>query len=242
LNLAVRPSKFGFVFILASRRAGSTLLSHIITSHPDFIGAGETHTTYSTEADLPKLIPRTSQLLRRLQLKGKYIVDKITMDEYILDDQLLLSPLIFKCPILIRAPEGALKSFMNWYDVRDDVALEVYLSRLETLARYGDVLQKRALLVEYDNLLDHPDETLAALTRFFEVEQLFSGTYATHKATGKVGDASPNIFSRRIIRTRSHNVSISAEVMGNAEEAFQKCKRALLSSGVLPAIMQRDKE
>lgn len=240
VNLALRPREYRYVFILSPRRSGSSLLAHILTSHPDFVGAGETHTTYKTAADLPKLVPRTCQLLRKLQLDATFIVDKITMDQYLISDDVLSSSLIHKCVILIRAPEGSLKSLMNRYGFQENTALGAYVSRLETLARYGGLLRERALLVEYDHLVDHTDATLAALTRFFAVDPPFTANYTTHKATGKMGDPSANIFSGRVIRTPGHDYRISAAVMTEGHQAFSKCRERLLISGVLPASAERE--
>jgi hypothetical protein len=234
-NLFVCPREYRYVFILAQRRSGSSLLAHILTSHPNFVGAGETHTTYKTAADLPKLIPRTCQLLRKLKLDGAYIVDKITMDQYLRQDEILLSPLIHKCVILIRAPEGSLKSLISHYGFWERTALGIYTSRLETLVRYGSYLRERALLMEYDGLVDNTVETLAALTRFFGVEQPFKPNYITHKATGKIGDPSANIFSGRIIRTLGHEIKISKDVLTEASHSFRSCKHQLLMSGIQSA-------
>ena len=184
INLLLRPQQFRYVFILAHRRSGSSLLAQILVTHPEFVGAGETHTSYRTPADLPKLIPRTSQLLRKLQLNGTYIVDKITMDQYLIDDKVLLSPLIQRCLILIRAPDRALRSLMDRYSFPQETALNAYANRLEMLVRYGGLLRDRGLLVEYDELLDHPEQTLAKFKRFFDVDQPFTTTYIAHKATG----------------------------------------------------------
>jgi hypothetical protein len=229
VNLALRPREYRYIFILAHMRSGSSVLSHILTSHEDFVGAGETHTGYRTPADLPKLIPRTCQLLRKLQLNGTYLVDKITMDQY-LSDEVLNSRLIHKCIILIRAPEGSLKSLIKRFQFHEKTALGVYVSRLQTLARYGTALRERALLVEYDHLLDRTEETLAGMTKFFGIDPPFKSNYNTHRATGKMGDHSSNIFAGRVFRTRSHEQVISPEVLYEASLAFRNCRRQLLIS------------
>jgi hypothetical protein len=206
-----------------------------MTSHPDFVGAGETHTTYQTPADLPKLVPRTGQLLRKVHVSGKYILDKLTMDQYLQREEILLSPQIHKCVIVVRAPEAALKSLMNLFGFDEKTALGVYVSRLETLVRYSSILRERAFLLEYDRLLAQTNETLAALTKFFGIERPFTATYQTHKATGKMGDPSSHIFAGRIIHTPRHNIQISADVMAEAQQAFEARGRELLVSGMVSA-------
>jgi hypothetical protein len=233
-NLAWDGRKYRYVFVLAHMRSGSTLLSHIIASHPDFLSAGETFTFYKTPADLQKLIPRTCELLRTLKLKGTLVVDKITMDQYLSIDALSSLP-IYKCVILFRAPEASLRSLMTLFGWPEETALDHYVTRLATLGGYGKVLGDRALLVEYGDLVDRSDETLGALTRFFSVDRPFTNNYAKSKVTGKMGDQSENIFSGRIIRTPGHQHSLSVDVINQATLAFQKCRRELLLAGVSSA-------
>jgi hypothetical protein len=236
-NVAVQNLNYRYVFILAHFRSGSTLLSHILTSHPDFVGAGETHTTYRTAADLPKLIPRTCELLRSLQLRSPYILDKITMDQYLIDKQILLSPLIYRCVILVRAPQPSLKSIIDLFNWEERMALDHYVTRLETLAQYGELLRERAFFLEYDQLVERSAETLAALTRFFGVSPPFNDRYAKHKATGKMGDPSRNILRGHIFRTTSHErIQISTEVMNEASLAFRGCQQRLLKAGLWSAV------
>jgi hypothetical protein len=235
LNLALHPQEYRYVFILAHRRSGSSLLAHILITHPQFAGAGETYTEYKSRSDLPKLIPRTCQLLRRLQLNADYIVDKITMDHYLLSDEILLSDAVHKSIILIRAPSGSLKSLCSRYDIEERVALGVYVKRLESLAHYGGILGDRALLVEYDDLVDHTDDILAALSRFFGVDTPFTSNYLRHRGTGKMGDPSPNIFRGHVFRTPGHQIKIGAETMAEALEAFRKYRQKLLDAAVIPA-------
>jgi hypothetical protein len=230
LNLAMGRNCYRYVFVLSHMRSGSTLVSHILASHQDFAGAGETHITYSAPEDLPKLILRTCELLRKLRLPGTYVVDQIN-HPYVTDD-VLSSPLIYKCIILIREPEATLKSLMAMFKWKEATALECYLGRLAQISHYGRILGDRAIFVEYDDLVDYTDETLSALTCFFEVGTPFSANYATHAATSKVGDRSSNISVGRIVRTRSHESKIGAEIVRAAFSAFSRCRQELLSAGV----------
>jgi hypothetical protein len=231
LNVALQRRKYQYVFVLAHMRSGSTLLSHILTSHPDFVGAGETHTCYTTAADIKKLVPRTCELLRTVNLDAKYVVDKITMDQYLTDKVLSTLPIVGSL-IIIRNPEAALKSIISLFQWKEAMALDHYVSRLETLGRYGEILRDRALFVEYDDLVDRPHETLAAITRFFKANPAFSSNYVRTKITGKMGDPSSNIFEGRIFRTRDHEIQITSSALAEAVSAFQKCRSKLSLAGV----------
>jgi hypothetical protein len=235
INFALQGRAFQYVFVLAHMRSGSTLLSHILSSHPDFVGAGETHTFYKTPADMRKLAPRTCQLLRTMQLSGKYLVDKITMDWYLTDDTLSQLP-IYKSVILIREPEAALKSIIGLFKWKEEMALHHYVTRLEMLGRYGQVLGQRAIFIEYDDLVDRPRETLAGLTRFFEADPPFTESYERSKITGKMGDPSKNISKGHIFRTPGHEISVSESAIAEARAAFYGCRERLSSAGTLFAV------
>jgi hypothetical protein len=217
-------------------RSGSTLLSHIIGSHPQFAYAGETYQRYESAADWPKLVTEACQRLHKLRLNSAYIVGQI--NHGIVSDEALKSPSLYKCVILIRSPEATLKSRMSipyapgMPAMSEKDALENYMQRLGELAEYGRILRKRALFVEYDDLQDRAAETLKALTGFFSVTRPFESHYKTHRMTGGHGDPSENIRVGRIIRTKPHDITLSAYSIAQASAAYQSCRKKMLSNGV----------
>lgn len=229
--LLLSRRQYCYVFILGHIRSGSTLLAHILASHPNFAGAGETHISYKTAADLPTLVSRTSAFLHRPILRKTYVVDQIN-HEYVSDD-VLRSEQVCKCIILIRQPEATLKSMMNLFKCDERNALDRYTERLTSLTQYGSLLERRAMLVEYDGLVDRTDETLAALTRFFDLKSPLTSSYATHRMTARipgVGDPSNNIKSGRVVRIPVHDaVTISDATLRSGEAAFRKCRERLHS-------------
>jgi hypothetical protein len=214
-------------------RSGSSLLAHILANHPDVVGSGETHISYQMPADLPKLIIRTSEFLHRPVLHETYIVDQINHN-YVADE-VLLSRQIYKSIILIREPAAALKSTMHLLKCQEHQALEVYKKRLDELTHYGLLLKERALLVEYDDLVDCTEQALDAITRFLGLGSPLTPTYTTHRMTGRVkgyGDPSNNIKTGHIIRTRGHEIAISQDTLVAATDAFRRCREELHTAEV----------
>ena len=71
---------------------------------------------------------------------------------------------------MLRQPEATLKSMMRYDEnYEEEEALRHYVNRLEELGHYGLLLRDRAIFVEYDDLVDSPDHTLAALSSFLGV-------------------------------------------------------------------------
>jgi len=239
VSIALYGHKYRYVFILAHLRSGSSVLTHVIASHPDFVGAGETYCTYRSSSDLPKLALRISQILRKPILRGTYVVDKINLNMF-LADEVLHSDLLYKCVILIREPETTLKSLIKrGMDPNDDLfgydekkAVEYYINRLEVLTRYGLLLRERALLVEYDELIGRTEDTLATLTCFFGVYPAFTPNYSIHRATGRLDDRSVNIRAGRIIRTADNAISVSQDSLTAASIAFRQCRKQLEAAAV----------
>jgi hypothetical protein len=238
LNVALHRREYQYVFVLAHARSGSTLLSHILASHPDFAGAGESYVTYRTPSDLSKLVQTTCEYLHKVQLDEEYIVDQINVDTF-LTDETLASRRIYGSVILIREPEGTLKSLVGAFGRQEAAAVDYYVDRLATLARYGALLAQRAIWVEYDDIVERTEVTLAGLTHFFGVDPPFRPDYLTHRKTGKVGDPSSNIMKGRIFRTQKHDVEISPQALAEAALAYRTCRQKLASAGV-PSIIRYD--
>ena len=225
--------KHKFIFVLAHPRSGSTLLSHILTSHPEFSFGGELFIKYEHPTDLAKLLVETCRRLRKVRLRTKNVVDKIVYDGLI-TDEVLAAPSIYRCILLIRSPEASLKSMVHYFGWDETTALRCYVDRLHALIRHGSVLRERAFLLEYDDLIERSEEMLEALGRFFGRAYSFKSSYKTSRITTQtLGDSSPNIWACRIIRTRTHDVTIGAEALAKASGAFQSCRHQLSQAGVV---------
>jgi hypothetical protein len=67
------------LFLLGHMRSCSSVLSHVLGSHPQINGYCETHTKYQTYFDLWKLRWRVRKLTGE-QLKGEYVLDEVLHD------------------------------------------------------------------------------------------------------------------------------------------------------------------
>ena len=124
---------------------------------------------------------------------------------------------------------------MSMLKCSERVALEVYQKRLSELAHYGVVLGNRALLVQYDDLVDRSDQTLAQLTRYLGLASPLTPTYAIHRMTGQIegyGDPSHNIKAGKIIRTAHHAIALSSDALPTATRAYDICQLELRMASV----------
>jgi hypothetical protein len=239
--LTLSRRDYRYVFILGHMRSGSTLLAHILASHPDFVGAGEMHVQYDSTADLPKLVLKTCEFLHRPFLHEAYIVDQINHD--LVTDEVLRSDKVEKCIILMREPEATLKSMLTLKSLNlrtEKDAMNIYMKRLGVLAAYGLVLKRRAWLVEYDDLVGRTEETLAGITNFLGVNPPFEPMYNTRRTTRRVGDPSSNILRGRVARTPGHAHPVSDEALSEMRHAFLTCRRQLLGAASTNRLAKSD--
>jgi hypothetical protein len=231
LYLTLSKREYRYIFILGHVRSGSSLLAHILANHPDIAGAGEIHIRYRVPTDLQQLVIRTCELLHSPIISEDYLVDQINHD-YV-SEEVLASGKLYRSVILLREPERTLKSMMNLSIWKEDQALELYVNRLAQLTRYGALLGKRALLIEYDDLLAHTDATLIALGVFLNLKSPLAPKYATHRMTGRVvgyGDPSENIKAGHVIRTPDHKFTLAEDTLVEARQAFSLCRTYLRSA------------
>ena len=220
-RISLRRGDYRCIFILGHMRAGSTLLAHVLANHTECAGAGETHLSYQMPSDLPNLALKTCQMLHNPLLRRRYFVDQIN-HPYVSDD-VLLSTRIYKCIILLREPGSTLKSMMSLSIWSEKEAVEIYVKRLKQLLHYGIILGGRAILVEYEDLVDRTQQTLDRLTDFLGFDPPLTPNYTTHRMTGRIpgfGDPSDNIKTGHIIRTPSHSITISKEALDRATLAY----------------------
>src|SRR5262245_8745309 len=73
------PNPHSPLFVLSHMRSYSSLLSHVLGSHPEIDGYCETHLRYRWGLDLWHL-RRKVQRLTGEPLRGRYVLDKILHD------------------------------------------------------------------------------------------------------------------------------------------------------------------
>ena len=77
-----RARPLRYLFVLGHVRSGSSLLVHILNSHPEICAVGESWLLYDGEATFRKLVPFVHATLRKPFLTETYVVDKISTTSY----------------------------------------------------------------------------------------------------------------------------------------------------------------
>lgn len=208
-QLATRPFARRHLFLLGHMRSYSSVLGHILGSHPQIDGYCETHTRYRTRFDLWRLHHRVRKLTAE-PLDGDYVFDKI-LHEYPLARSILDSSRT-RGIVLVRQPCAAVRSIIEtglsysptaWHRDFEQVA-RYYETRLAGLLRLAEALRGRVVFLEAESLLSSTRAVLDQLGIFLELRSPLQPQYRVFAHTGKIGfgDPSEAIWAGRVTVTQ----------------------------------------
>jgi len=242
------PHSHGYIFVVSHMRSFSSLLCHILGSHPEIDGYVETHQSYFGRVDLNRLTRKVSETTGS-PVSGRYVLDKM------LDDDKSLAPNILarqnvKVLLLVRRADETVNSILNLARARGVMGrfsdaqsvVDYYTTRLEQLAGYGAQLGRSALFLEAERLIDETEQVLDGLAHWLDLGAPLSATYRTFKLSGVAGygDPSPAIMTGRIVmdaedRHRSYvPIDIPEQAARRAREAYAACRDNLLTRNYRP--------
>jgi hypothetical protein len=190
------------LFVLGHLRSYSSLLCHILGSHPQIDGYCETHTRYRWRLDLLRLQHRVRKLTGE-PLRGAYVLDQILRD-YPLARGVLEGPRT-RAIVLVRRPRPTVRSIIEMglrYEQivphRDfERAAHYYETRLAALLRLTDALRGRVVFLEAETLLSNTREVLDQLSVFLELDSPLQAEYRVFPHTGEPGFGDPSPAIRR---------------------------------------------
>jgi hypothetical protein len=227
-----------YILVLSHMRSYSSLLCHILGSHPQIAGYAEMHQSYRNRLDLMRLRVRAFRSLGGV-LDGRFVLDKILHGQYTVSDSILNHPAVL--PIfLVRRPGPSLTSIVEmgrrrpdvgWYSDKAAVT-GYYESRLEELARLAARVDRTFLFLRAEDIIDETARALQSLRSFLGLEQPLEESYSLFEHTGEPGwgDESTNIREGRIVRDRRASVVDFEDVLlSRASLAYDVCCRTLAS-------------
>lgn len=225
-----------YLFILSHMRSRSTVLCHVLGSHPEIVGYSELHRAYASRLDLLKMRADLYSEARR-NLSNKYLLDKILHDEIFIADELLnhVRPRVI---VSVREPESTLKSIIQmghrtgvaWYQDPQQAA-DYYCRRLESLAEYARKLRGSFFYLDADELVEDTEGVLSRLSDWLGLRSALLPQYEKFPNTGKrhYGDSSANIRAGVIRKTGEHtSIEIPPAVLQKASASYRLCRDRIL--------------
>jgi len=240
-----------YLFVISHMRSFSSLLCHILGSHPEISGYAESHQSYSVRSDLLRLVRKVHEQTGEAAL-GRYVLDKILHDNMEIAPGILCRPDV-KCVFLLRNPDDALRSVLSLMRAvgraemySDEQVLRYYIDRLKAMEQYSALLGDKAYFVEAERVVGESGALLGELTRWLGLATPLSAEYATFRLTGLngYGDSSPNIKAGRIVsdderRRDAPDIAIPEEALRRAREAYNACREALMLQCRIPGRVPR---
>jgi hypothetical protein len=234
---AFNRGRLNVLFIVGHMRSGSTLLLHILNTNPAISGYGETHREYRTTRDFAYLTFNVCRAFRRFRARGRYVLDKILYNDYVVNPELLEGDRV-KLVFLVRSPEQSIPSILRFQPRHihtEAQALDYYVKQLKMVEKYARRKNdpRGSFFLTYDQLMGDPDPLLADLTAFLGLETPLSSEYETIWSTGQrgkrgFGDDSPEIKAGKIVKKRNRQkIDLAPETVRRARIAYEHCLEVL---------------
>jgi len=230
-----------FLFVVSHMRSYSSLLCHILGSHPEISGYSEALQSYFRRNDLDRLARTVRERTGDATLK-RLLLDKMLHLHWKIAPGILRRDDV-RCIFLLRNAPDTMASILNLsrarretgpYTVPSMVAL-YYARRLAQMEQFGSQVAGRALFVESERLLDDTDALLARIAQWLDLSEPLSAEYRTFRYTGVAGhgDPSPHIKAGKVLantvdRHRDYApIAISGDVLERGNAAYTRCRAAL---------------
>lgn len=233
------------IFLLSHMRAYTSLLGHILGSHPEIDGYYEMHLSYTSAADFDTQMQRYAAH-ENLKPGSRYLFDKLLHNDYELEPERLgLRNAVILCGL--RQPEASIKSILHLFAQKniDDLyarpaeATAYYIARLKKLGRFSRQYPGRYDYFDAELICTDTPKMLGALSRWLQLKSPLEARYRTFAKTGVAGagDSSPAIASGKVLEqaNRYAEIALEAELLQQAVAAYRDCRQRLIANarGVL---------
>ncbi|MGI0016003.1 MAG: hypothetical protein ACREBU_21490, partial [Nitrososphaera sp.] len=185
-----------YIFLISHMRSYSSLIAHILGSHPEIDGYAENHQSYRNYLDFLKL--KRKVRLTNDSIKGNYVFDKLLHNSCTFSDWALRRKNI-KIIVAIRKPERTIKSLVHLFCERKDSRskcvsdyVDYYQKRLTEINRLIKRIQGAYYFLESEQIINDTQKTLLDLAEYLELSSPLNNEYNLFKFTGQpgIGDSS----------------------------------------------------
>ena len=232
-NPSALTGHYKYLFILSHMRGYTSLMSHILGSHPEISGYFELQQSYQTPFDLFLMRVRVANGLN-YQVRGSFLLDKILHSRWFLSSNILQREDVFTI-FTIRKPESSLKSLMGMkkkLGFPSDV-LAYYMERLKSLQNISKIPRHR-IYVDGESLVENPIPVLEFIQSFLQLDESISPSYSTFRFTGEggFGDRSEFIRQGEIVKERNSNsqFQIFPDDLQRATVTYDEARRILIEN------------
>jgi hypothetical protein len=195
----------GYLFVVGHMRSYSSLLAHILGSHPRIVGYAEMHQKYRNVLDLLELTRKVERSCDK-SCAGRYVLDKILHSQAL--EERVLRRKDVRVIAIARDPEASVASILAIRSgVIDSIegAIAYYLERMQALRQLSESRDGDVAYVDGESILEDSGASLRGLSSYLEIEPALRSEYSIFRFTGvpKYGDPSEWIKAGRVVRRRA---------------------------------------
>ena len=215
----------GYLFVIGHMRCYSSLLAHILGSHPRIVGYAEMHQKYRNVLDLFELTRKVERSCDK-SCAGRYVLDKILHPQPL--EKRVLSRGDVRVIAIAREPEASISSMLA---IRaggiDSIerAIEYYVERMQTLVRVAEKRDGDIFYIDGESMLEDTDRSLHDLSTHLGIAPALRSEYSIFRFTGvpKYGDPSAWIRSGRVVKRRAAlpRLRLSAGQVQRLSQAYE---------------------
>lgn len=227
------------IFLLSHMRAYTSLVGHLLGSHPEIDGYYEMHRSYRFADDLDR---QAAQYAAADAPKPgrRYLFDKLLHNDCALDLD-ALGPIPVAVLASLRQPAPTLRSIVHLFAEKhhdDPYATPVgaagyYIARLQALAAFGTRYQGRYFYFDAERIRSDTAGTLRTLSAWLQLGSPLSPQYRRFSQTGVVGagDSSPAIGAGRVLDAVNPyaDIALDAASLAEAERTYADCRATLIA-------------
>ena len=215
----------GYLFVVGHMRSYSSLLTHILGSHPAVVGYAEMHQKYRNVLDLLELTRKVERSCDK-PFAGRYVLDKILHPQVLADGVLRRKDV--QVVAIAREPAATVASILA---IRCggidsiDAAIDYYVDRMKALVRISEARDGNVAYVDGESIVENTGAALRSLSAHLQLEPALRSEYSIFRLTGvpKYGDPSEWIKTGRVVRRRAlrRRLPISAAQARRMSHAYE---------------------
>lgn len=219
----------GYLLLCSHMRAYTTLLGHILGSHPQITGYTEMHTRLRNQQELHKLARQVARQSRK-NFQNRFVFYNLLHNHLPVSRKVLCRPDVYPL-LMVREPVATIESILRLqarFIGRVEEAEQYYIERLQQL---GKMIRQRGgevLFLQGEAVVQRSDAVLQRLSGWLQLDQPLSQTYQCFEHTGKrkLGDSSAHIHSGRILseseRSKDRTPLLQPGEVARSEVAYRE--------------------
>ena len=250
-TLDASPLAYQHIFLMSHMRANTSLISHVLGSHPQISGYYEMHLSYLGNDDLRKQEQQLFANEESIKNSSDYLFDKILHNKYKLAlDKLTSHPI--KVLVSIRPPEQSIKSIINLFRKKNnhhpyaetEKAIEYYLHRLGELNKFCEQNKNNYYYYDADLIRTKPEKSLTKIQKWLSLQTPLSEEYQVFSLTGqtRVGDSSHNMKRGKIIRQQTNydDINIPSDLLNHIKIESERYRQQMINHAIDSMVIDKN--